>query len=71
MDHILASKLQPANFIKNDEERGSCSATRLIVGKRTVINFRIRLLLFCLIEAGFIALASVFSRAIVPQVRIQ
>jgi len=59
MDHTLTSKLQPVNFMKNDEEHGSHNTTRLFVGKKTIVNFRIRFFLFCLIEVGFIILASV------------
>ena len=62
MDHISTSELQTVNLMQNDEEHESCSATpepRLVVGKKTVVNIRIRFFLFCLIEAGFIILASV------------
>jgi len=48
--------------MQNDEEHDPRSATsepRFIVGKKTIINFRFHLFLFCLIEAGFIILASV------------
>jgi len=48
--------------MKNNEEHGSCSTTsgpRRGVGRKTIVNFRIRFFLFCLIEVGFIILASV------------
>jgi len=50
------------NLLQNDEEHDSRSTTpepRLGVGKKTIVNFRIRLFLFCFIEASFIVLASV------------
>jgi len=61
MNHISTSELQTANLVQNDEEHNSRSATpkpRLGVSKKTIVNFRLRLFLFCLIEACFIALAS-------------
>jgi len=48
--------------MQNDEEHDLRSATPepwLGVGKKTVVKFRFYLFLFCLIEAGFITLASV------------
>ena len=62
MNHISTSELQTANLMQNDEEHDSRSTTpkpQLGVGKKTIVDFRIRLFLFCLIEASFIALASV------------
>jgi len=62
MNHISTSELQTVNLMQNDEEHDSCNATpepRLVVGKKTIVNIRIRFFLFCLIEAGFIILASV------------
>jgi len=59
MNPISTSESQTA---KNDEEHDSRSTTpepRLGVGEKTIVNFRIRFFLFCLIEAGFIILASV------------
>ena len=50
------------NLMQNDEEHDLRSATPepwLGVGKKTVVKFRFYLFLFCLIEAGFITLASV------------
>jgi len=58
----LTSESQTVNLMQNDEEHDSPSATPepwLAVGEKTIVNFRIRLFLFCLIEAGFIILASV------------
>jgi len=62
MNHISTPELQTVNLMQNDEEHDSCSATpepRLVVGKKTIVNIRTRFFLFCLIEAGFIILASV------------
>ena len=62
MNPISTSESQTATLLQNDEEHDSRSITpepRLGVGRKTIVNFRIRLLLFFLIEAGFIALASV------------
>ena len=62
MNPISTSKWKTAKLMQNDEEHDSRSATPkpwLEVGKKTIVNFRIRLFLFCLIEAGFITLASV------------
>ena len=62
MNPISTSESQTATLLQNDEEHDSRSITpgpRLRVCGKTIVNFRIRLLLFCLIEAGFIALASV------------
>jgi len=62
MNPISTSESQTANLLQNDEEHDSRSTTpdpRLGVGKKTMVDFRIRLFLFCLIEAGFIVLASV------------
>jgi len=62
MSPISTSESQTANLLQNDEEHDSRNTTpepRLGVGKKNIVHFRIRLLLFCLIEAGFIALASV------------
>jgi len=65
MNHISISDLQLiglANLASNDEQHDSCSASpesRLVVCDKITVNFRIRLFLFCLIEAGFIILASV------------
>ena len=61
MNRTSTPGLQTENLVQNDEEQGSCSTTpesRLGVGKKTIVNFRIRLFLFCLIEACFIGLAS-------------
>jgi len=61
MDHISISEVQTANLMqKNNEEHDSRSTTpKPRLGKRTIVNFRIRFFLFCLIEVGFIVLASV------------
>ena len=62
MNPISTSESQTATLLQNGEEHDSPSTTpepRFVVGKKTVINFRIRFFLFCLIEAGFIILASV------------
>jgi len=65
MNHISTSELrliEPANLTNNDEEYDSRSTTpepRLVGGSNIIVNFRIRLLLFFLIEAGFIILAFV------------
>ena len=62
MNPISTSESQTASRLQRDEEHDSRSTTpepRLVVGKKTVVNFRIRFFLFCLIEAGFIVLASV------------
>jgi len=65
MNHISTSELrliEPENLTNNDKEHDSRSTTpkpRLIGGNNIVVKFRIRLFLFCLIEAGFIILASV------------
>ena len=60
-NHISTSEFQTVNLMQNYEEHDSRSATPdpwLVVGEKTIVNFRIRLFLFCLIEAGFIILAS-------------
>jgi len=65
MNHISTSELrliELENLTSNDEEHDSRSTTpepRLVGGNNIIVNFRIHLFLFCLIEAGFIALASV------------
>ena len=61
MNHISTSELQTVSLMQNDEEHDSRSAPepRLGVGKKTIVDFRIRLFLFVLMEASFIALASV------------
>ena len=65
MNHISTSELrliEPENLTNNDKEHDSRSTTpkpRLIGGNNIMVKFRIRLFLFCLIEAGFIILASV------------
>jgi len=65
MYHISTSELrliEPANLTNNDKEHDSRSTTpepRLVRGNNVIVNFRIRLFLFCLIEASFIILASV------------
>jgi len=61
MDHISTSELQTASLMQNDEERDSRSTPepQLGVGRKTIVDFRIRLFLFVLMEASFITLASV------------
>jgi len=62
MDPISTSESQPVTLLQDEEEHDSRNTTpepRLGVGKKTIVDFRIRLFLFCLIEAGFIVLASV------------
>ena len=62
MDHISTSELQTANLMQNDEEHDSRNTSpepQLGVGKTAIVDFRIRLFLFFLMEASFIALASV------------
>ena len=65
MNHISTSELrliEPANLTNDDKEHDSRSTTpkpRPVRGNNVIVKFRIRLFLFCLIEASFIILASV------------
>jgi len=65
MNHISTSELrliELENLTNNNEEHDSRSTTpepRLDGGDNVIVKFRIRLFLFCLIEVGFIILASV------------
>jgi len=62
MNPISTSESQTATLLQNDEEHNLHSITpgpQLRVSRKTIVNIYICFFLFCLIEAGFIMLASV------------
>ena len=72
MNHISTLGLQLiglANLASNDDEHDLCTTSpepRLVVCDKIPVNLRIRLFLFCLIEAGFIILASACLARLLP-----